>query len=302
MVSDKDGSAYVCGYNCGNPTNCNSCTGWAFTSFCSDQSKCVTSCAGTWCGPGATTVSPAKGIDWTTKSTSGKPIPTTKPAPPPPSLPKACSSVKTPKTSKCTGCPPRKNGKLCASTTRYNDQTRGACGCGLKDPVPLSWWTKTKYTAAMNCKNLDPFNPSIAWCGAECGGCYRLCTTGGTTNGGITAAGVCRVFKIDNRCGDGFDGDQRHPPYPYWCSQNMSWRDCEMNPQECSKTGSTNFYGYTAHFDLQDLNFQISKGLGWDNPEVTFEPVTCSSWTGPTWDCFCKDGGAPVTASYGISS
>lgn len=190
-----------------------------------------------------------------------------------------------------------KDGKLCASTTRYTDQTKGACGCGNSDPVPKDWWTKTQYTAALNAKNLDPANPHLAWCPSQCGGCFRLCSTGGTAQGQSTAPGVCRVFKIDNRCGDGFDmGMGRSDSfnqsiassrYDYWCSNEMTYQECQNNPSGCRANGNTNMFGYAAHFDLQDLNLQISQGLVWNNPEVTFEAVSCAEWTGPAWDCYC---------------
>merc|ERR1719217_253088 len=75
-----------------------------------------------------------------------------------------CASPNEPIDSRCTGCPPTYNGKLCASTTRYNDQTKGSCGCGPSDPVPADWWTMTQFTAALNCKNLDPVHPDLSWC------------------------------------------------------------------------------------------------------------------------------------------
>lgn len=195
-----------------------------------------------------------------------------------------CASVNVPEDSKCTGCPPMFNGKLCASTTRYNDQTKGSCGCGPSDPVPADWWTMTKYTAALNCKNLDPSNPELSWCPTGCGACYELCTTGGTTQGKSTSEGVCHVFKVENRCGDGYK------QYPEWCSQEMSWQDCQANPSSCKKQNSTNWYGYPAHFDLQDFTKQIT-ALSWDNVEVTFEPVSCDRWNGPSWDCQCAANG-----------
>merc|ERR1712137_731145 len=155
-----------------------------------------------------------------------------------------CDSVKTPADSRCTGRPPMKDGKLCASTTRYNDPTKGACGCGTTDPVPKNWWTKTQYTAALNCKNLDPSDPHKAWCPTQCGGCYKLCSTGGTTQGTTTKPDVCEVFKVDNRCGDGFDGQR----YDYWCSQELTWQECQEDPAKCKQQGSTNMFGYSAHF------------------------------------------------------
>jgi len=193
-----------------------------------------------------------------------------------------CSSKFEPKDTKCVGCPPKYNGKLCASTTRYNDQTKAACGCGKTDPIPDDWWTLTQFTAALNCVNLDAEHPLKAWCPSRCGDCYELCSTGTSTNGKKTEAGVCRVFKVTNRCGDGYQ------QYPMWCSNEVTWRECEEDPELCRRNGSTNWYGYPAHFDLQDFYLQVSEELDWDNVEVTFEPVPCSRWKGPSWDCQCK--------------
>mmetsp|Transcript_80687 Transcript_80687/g.248857 ORF Transcript_80687/g.248857 Transcript_80687/m.248857 type:complete len:336 (+) Transcript_80687:32-1039(+) len=195
-----------------------------------------------------------------------------------------CTSELQPKESLCTGCPPMFDGKLCASTTRYNDMTKGACGCGDQDPVPADFWTLTQFTAALNCKNLDPAQPMLSWCPAGCGACFELCSTGGTTSGkaGTTKAGVCRVFTVTNRCGDGYK------EYPEWCSNELTYEECARNPARCRERGSTNKYGYSAHFDLQDYHLQVSSasaGLGWDNAEVTFEPVACSRWSGPLRQC-----------------
>lgn len=192
-----------------------------------------------------------------------------------------CLSKFEPKEAYCSGCPPMHDGKLCASTTRYNDMTKGACGCGEGDPVPATWWTLTKFTAALNCKNLDPEKPLLSWCPRGCGGCFKLCSTGGTTSGkaGTTKAGVCRVFRVTNRCGDGYK------EYPEWCSNELTYKECQLDPGHCKKLGSTNKYGYPAHFDLQDYHLQVSDGLGWDNAEVTFEPVSCSVWHGGTRKC-----------------
>jgi len=202
-------------------------------------------------------------------------------------LPGRCDSANVPKESKCTGCPPMYQGKLCASTTRYNDRTKGSCGCGRVDPVPKDWWTLTNYTAALNCINLDPERPLLSWCPAGCGGCFRLCSTGGTTSGkpGVTKTGTCRTFTVTNRCGDGYR------QYPEWCSNELTYQQCQDNPALCSKKGSTNKFGYPAHFDLQDFHLQVSKDLGWDNAEVTFEVVSCSHWQSSPAACpSCAQG------------
>lgn len=207
-----------------------------------------------------------------------------------------CESARTPESSKCTGCPPMYNGKLCSSTTRYNNQNLGACGCGMKyrsdyatgvhRSLPKDYWTLTSYTAAMSCVNLNPAGGALAWCPQECGSCYKLCSTGGLVQSGHHAgdkdnhppdAGVCKTFKVVDRCGDGFDQGGK----PNWCSQRKSATDCKSDPRSCASSGNTNWFGYPAHFDLQDFHGQILDGLGWDNVEVTFEKVSCDSWNAP---------------------
>jgi len=71
----------------------------------------------------------------------------------------SCQHTEVPTSSKCNGCPPTYNGKLCASTTKYGGMGKGSCGCGSEDAV-VSFWTKSKFTAAINAKNLDPINPN----------------------------------------------------------------------------------------------------------------------------------------------
>lgn len=201
-----------------------------------------------------------------------------------------CNSPRVPEDSKCKGCPPMYKGKLCSSTTRYNNQNLGACGCGnqyrsdaaagITRTLPLDYWTLTSFTAALNCKNLDPDDPSLAWCPTKCGSCYELCSTGGLTQSAHgndrPSPGVCKVFKVVDRCGDGYDN-----PGPNWCSQQITWQQCLSDPSGCKKAGNTNWFGYPIHFDLQDSNHQILAGLGWDNIEVTFEPVSCEKWVAP---------------------
>eukprot|EP01084_Bolivina_argentea_P264390 447842_1 len=106
-----------------------------------------------------------------------------------------CQHESKPILSKCTGCPAEYNGLLCASTTRYTDLTRGSCGCG-QDPNSPSFWTKVDFTSALNCVYLDPSDPDLSWCPTNCGLCFKLCATGGTTNGKIpnsTASEQCIV-------------------------------------------------------------------------------------------------------------
>jgi len=196
-----------------------------------------------------------------------------------------CRSAEYPLSSKCVGCPPMYKGKLCASTTWYEDRTLGSCGCGTPGDnwVDDDYWTLTGWTAALNNVNLDPEHPEAGWCPSGCGRCYELCTTGGTTNtdSRIAEPGQCKVFKITNRCSDGWG-----QPRPDWCSQNIPWHECAEHPEKCRQDRGTNMFGYSAHFDLQDAHRQIQVDLGWDNPEVTFEPVSCETWEGPQ-DAVC---------------
>lgn len=202
-----------------------------------------------------------------------------------------CNSDKEPINSMCYGCPPMFNGKPCASTTRYYDIVKGACGCSVppyyrENPIN-TWWTFTQYTAALNCANNNPLNPSLSWCPLNCGQCYKLCTTGGNINNDILVKpNICKIFKITNNCADGYP----YEPTKYqndWCSQNISFLECLNNPYKCQSKGYTNMYGYPAHFDLMDLHNQITN-LGWDNPEVTFEQISCLNFIGPIWNCQCN--------------
>ena len=126
---------------------------------------------------------------------------------------------------------------------------------------------------------MDPGNPNLGWCPKDCGMCFRLCSTGGTTTGKTTSAGKCIVVQIENRCGDGY----KQPGEAQWCRQEISPWECVSNPSKCAGMKATNNYGYPAHFDLQDANLQISRGLGWDNVEVTYEQVSCSQGSFGNW-------------------
>lgn len=217
-----------------------------------------------------------------------------------------CDSDSMPLDSRCTGCPPMYKGKLCASTTMFVNKNLAACGCGFEyrsntsginpDPrkikyLPEDYWTLTSYTAALNCKSMDATRPGLGWCPSGCGGCYKLCATGGRTQSlhnieddDYTQVDIaCKVFKVTDRCGDGYDN-----PGPNWCSNHMSWQECQDEPSKCRQKGNTNMFGYSAHFDLQNFHGQISDGLGWDNVEVTFEPVPCDDWVAPSTYKECK--------------
>eukprot|EP01112_Ceratiomyxa_fruticulosa_P013279 TRINITY_DN3726_c0_g1_i1.p1 TRINITY_DN3726_c0_g1~~TRINITY_DN3726_c0_g1_i1.p1 ORF type:complete len:142 (-),score=29.35 TRINITY_DN3726_c0_g1_i1:95-520(-) len=140
----------------------------------------------------------------------------------------------------------------------------GACGCGTGDQAPFSWqWND--YTAAAG----PSIFGSATWCGTGCGKCYKLTPTNGysPTGGQGAPNNNSIVVMVTNLC----------PP-----SGNEQW--CPSG---------TNSYGYGAHFDLMDhnMNGKISQ-LGWNNPEVTYQQVSCGSGGSPSSSdysqCKCK--------------
>ncbi|KAB5560100.1 glycoside hydrolase [Coniochaeta sp. 2T2.1] len=139
-----------------------------------------------------------------------------------------------------------------ATTTRYYDGTKGACGCGPANGNSAFPWQagigSGIYTAAAS---PAIFGGSSTWCGSGCGTCFRLTSTGsapcsGCGTGG--ASGQSIVVMVTNLC-------------PH--AGNERW---------CANAGSTNNYGYQYHFDIQ----ATSPVLG-DNPVVNFEQVACPS-------------------------
>lgn len=138
-----------------------------------------------------------------------------------------CASSEAPPNSECTGCPPTfSNGLPCASTTQYEGGGIGSCGLEMKDGAFLnspskSFWTQSKYTAALNAANMNPSKFSAGWCAQGCMRCFRLCTTGGLVTAGDNnpASGVCKVFEITDRCPDGST--------PSWCNNSKTYLECK---------------------------------------------------------------------------
>ena len=128
-----------------------------------------------------------------------------------------------------------------ATTTRYCDNSKGACGCG----EGTDHWSRTTYTAAPS----SGIFGSGSWCGSGCGRCFRLTSEGVAPSGQGTGGGKGQFIDImvTNFC----------PDYG-WCAP------------------IPNKYGFDFHFDLMDCHSQISN-LGWDNPIVTFEEIDCSN-------------------------
>jgi len=169
-------------------------------------------------------------------------------------------------TGVCTGYPLMYNGKPCASTTRYWDGQMGACGCGTGNTDPFSWqWTKP--TAAASA----PIFGSGTWCGSGCGKCYKLTPTavGASAEGTGAPALTPLVVKVTNLCP--YTGNEA------WCAYDV------------------NSFGYDAHFDLMDYNMNgLVSGMGWNNPEVTYEEVDCAANGYTDWNCQC---GAAASAN-----
>jgi len=159
---------------------------------------------------------------------------------------------------RCSGNPPTFNGMPCATTTRYSDGTMGACGCGsYNSPAP---WENTLYTAAASQEIFDEGGES--WCGSGCGQCFRLTPTGGYIpgQGYYPSSSASIVVMVTNLCPN------------------------QGNEQWCAAVGGVNQYGYPVHFDLRDAVSQI-ENLGWNNPEVTYQQVSCSNGDSNTPTC-----------------
>ncbi|TVY24167.1 Endoglucanase-5 [Lachnellula hyalina] len=140
-----------------------------------------------------------------------------------------------------------------ATTTRYYDGLKGACGCGPATGNSMFSWQSSIgtgiYTAAVSQALYD--TGGLSWCGAGCGKCYQLTSTGSapcSSCGTGGASGQSIIVMATNLCPN---------------SGNAQW---------CASVGGTNDYGFEYHFDIMAQ----SEVLG-DNPVVDFEEVTCPS-------------------------
>jgi len=149
----------------------------------------------------------------------------------------------------------------CATTTRYWDNYKGACGCGTGtgNGKPYAWQYQIITAAASN----SMFG-SGTWCGSGCGKCYSITPTGGFVDGqGSKPSNLkSQVMMITNLC------------------------PAQYNKQWCT---SPNQYGYTAHFDLMDQNMNgVIKNLGWNNVEVYYHQIPCPATQLANWKkCEC---------------
>ncbi|KAL7902889.1 non-ribosomal peptide synthetase [Trichoderma sp. SZMC 28014] len=147
---------------------------------------------------------------------------------------------------------------------RYYDGQEGACGCGgANGGAAFSWQLGIGsgiYTAAGSQALYDTAGAS--WCGAGCGKCYNLTSTGESPcsscgTGGV--AGQSIIVMVTNLCPN---------------NGNAQW---------CPTVGGTNQYGYSYHFDIMAQNEVFG-----DNVVVDFEPVACPGQATSDWEqCLC---------------
>jgi hypothetical protein len=198
---------------------------------------------------------------------------------------------------KCTGNPPMYQGKLCATTTRYNDNSKGSCGCGSGGGFN-GWtegaypWVKELFTAAgsRNIIGRATLGMGDDWCVPGCGSCYKLTNIGDAPvrpNPDGTKTGMGKV---------GTDPGKHITV--------MITNSCPLtgNEQWCAEEGLSNHYGFPYHFDI--WNTPKFQALGWDNEIVTFERVPCTDPNTPTLDhwktceCYGKTGNATVNIPF----
>ena len=108
-----------------------------------------------------------------------------------------------------------------------------------------------------------------SWCGAGCGLCFQLTSTGAApcqTCGTGGANGTSIVVMVTNLCPN---------------AGNAQW---------CPNPGQENQYGYEYHFDIMASSSAVSPIIG-DNPIVTFQSVDCpSTATSDYSQCVCAKG------------
>lgn len=221
---------------------------------------------------------------------------------------------------------------MCATTSAYYDQTEGPCSVG-----PTTWqlkadgnkadqnsrnWVFTTFTAALNVANMQDvsvdgkvrtadqlYSDGVCKKSSDadgniyksCGGCYKICNTGGQLEQGDAKHSEhlnrCITVKVTNNCKDGFHGDWQNN----FCGQSKPSDYWTQNPDAVASDDELNKFGYAAHFDLMDLHGQITgkvhgdselnanatnpHSLNWyQNNEVFFKPVRCEDWKGNSWD------------------
>ncbi|CEJ92387.1 hypothetical protein VHEMI08042 [[Torrubiella] hemipterigena] len=137
-----------------------------------------------------------------------------------------------------------------ATTTRYFDGQKGACGCGPANGSNNFDWQLNIASGVYTAAGSPSLFGSGTWCGSGCGSCYKLTSTGsapaGQGSGG--EAGKSIIVMLTNLC-------------PH-----------EGNEKWCPASGGTNDAGMSYHFDIMAQ----SQVFG-DNPIVDFESIACPS-------------------------
>ncbi|EHK18650.1 glycoside hydrolase family 45 protein [Trichoderma virens Gv29-8] len=167
-------------------------------------------------------------------------------------------------------------GAASAFKARYYDGQEGACGCGSSSSGAASWQlgiSSGVYTAAGSQALYDTAGAS--WCGAGCGKCYKLTSTGQapcSTCGTGGVAGQSIIVMVTNLCPN---------------NGNAQW---------CPTVGGTNQYGYSYHFDIM-----AKTPVFGDNVVVDFEPVVCPGQATSDWEtCLCIDMQETDTTPVGL--
>merc|ERR1712154_465787 len=151
------------------------------------------------------------------------------------------------------------------------DGLEGSCGCGDRNSDTPHNWNLQELVTAPSQRFFDDGGTST-WCGRNCGACVKLTPTGGWVPGSGRAPNNHnpQIFMVTNDC-------PAVDPNMEWCNQ---WAK--------PGTGAVNTHAYEVHFDLQNHYGQINN-LGWDNPEVTWEHVSCPQHFRDRYrECFCS--------------
>ncbi|BFZ54077.1 hypothetical protein PYCC9005_001108 [Savitreella phatthalungensis] len=143
-----------------------------------------------------------------------------------------------------------------ATTTRYFDHQKGACGCGGPGEIMAEWQKgyaeKMVYTAA---GSPALFGPGT-WLGPGCGFCYEL-TAKAAVDGGSQGKGAATGTKITVMVTN-------------LCPTNG-------NEQWCPTPPAKNKYGMSAHFDIMLQDPQVGS-IPWDNPIVDYKLIQCPDY------------------------
>eukprot|EP00586_Coscinodiscus_wailesii_P004534 CAMPEP_0172486228 /NCGR_PEP_ID=MMETSP1066-20121228/14708_1 /TAXON_ID=671091 /ORGANISM="Coscinodiscus wailesii, Strain CCMP2513" /LENGTH=361 /DNA_ID=CAMNT_0013252045 /DNA_START=174 /DNA_END=1259 /DNA_ORIENTATION=- len=197
----------------------------------------------------------------------------------------------------CADCNPRDcsgnpNSGKTATTTRYWDCSGGSCGCGYgQSSNPIHCESGALFRAPSNNVHGAQYYGSAAvsaalggdnWQGPACGKCFKLTALGKTivvkaTNFCPSGNAACENGKahfdiaapgfdfsgtsLSNTCTSAYPGDTAlHPPQVCSVSGVNGSCNCDAIQNPTLRQGCKNFLS-----------------LGWDNPSVVYEAVSCPS-------------------------